>query len=131
MLYEGKHARFTTLVSVGRDRLGDPKTSASTALGTFEVTAKHITDKTQNELELGTSYQVYDVPWVLELSSGQALHAAYWHDRFGIEHSPGAVHLSPADAARIWRWADPALPEGWHSAKALADSPKTLVNIRK
>src|SRR5690606_41069030 len=45
VLYEGKEPVFATLVSVGRDRLGDPKTTASTERGVFEVTEKHITDR--------------------------------------------------------------------------------------
>src|SRR5690606_30672791 len=41
--YEGTKPVFATLVSVGRDRLGDPETTASTARGTFRVLQKHIT----------------------------------------------------------------------------------------
>ncbi|HQG46711.1 MAG TPA: lyase family protein, partial [bacterium] len=43
VLYEGRKPVFATLVSVGRDRLGDPKTTASTAQGDFEVVSKHVT----------------------------------------------------------------------------------------
>jgi lipoprotein-anchoring transpeptidase ErfK/SrfK len=42
VLYEGKRAWYATLVSTGRDRLGDPKTSLATPQGTFRLKSKHI-----------------------------------------------------------------------------------------
>lgn len=133
VLYEGKKPVFVTLVSVGRDRLGEPETTASTARGTFEVVAKHVTRRDQNPAKESGSAALYDLPWVLELSSGQLVHAALQHDRFGIEHTDGNVQLSPADAATLWRWATPELPEGWHSVRAGDEpgAPKTLIHVRK
>lgn len=130
VMYEGTTPVFATLVSVGRDRLGDPKTSASTERGLFEVTEKHITDRTLDPKASTSRYEVYDVPWVVSLSSGAKLHGAFWHNRFGIEHTDGALHLSPTDAARLFGWVSPSLPEGWH-AIAQQGEDKTLVRIRK
>lgn len=42
VLYEGKKPVYATLVSTGRDRLGDPKTTLSTPRGSFRMTSKHI-----------------------------------------------------------------------------------------
>jgi hypothetical protein len=42
VLYEGKRPVYATLVSTGRDRLGDPKTTLSTPRGSFRVQSKHI-----------------------------------------------------------------------------------------
>lgn len=42
VLYEGKKPAYATLVSTGRDRLGDPKTTLSTPRGSFRLTSKHI-----------------------------------------------------------------------------------------
>ncbi len=42
VLYEGKRPLYATLVSTGRDRLGDPKTTLSTPRGTFTLQSKHI-----------------------------------------------------------------------------------------
>ena len=42
VLYEGKRASYATLVSTGRDRLGDPKTSLATPQGIFRLKSKHI-----------------------------------------------------------------------------------------
>ena len=41
-LYVGKRPWYSTLVSTGRDRLGDPKTTLSTPQGTFKLKSKHI-----------------------------------------------------------------------------------------
>ncbi len=42
VLYEGKKPVYATLVSTGRDRLGDPKTTLATPRGSFRLTSKHI-----------------------------------------------------------------------------------------
>jgi hypothetical protein len=42
VLYEGTKPVYATLVSTGRDRLGDPKTTLSTPRGSFRLTSKHI-----------------------------------------------------------------------------------------
>lgn len=42
VLYEGKRPWYATLVSTGRDRLGDPKSSLATPQGSFRLTSKHI-----------------------------------------------------------------------------------------
>lgn len=130
--YEGKRPVYVTLCSVGRDRLGDPKETASTAQGVFEVTAKHITHVGADPKSFAQYYPLHDVPWVMELSSGQKLLGAYWTNRFGIEHGPGNVMVSPADARWLWSWATPELPEGWHGAFGTAkDEQKTFVLVRK
>ncbi len=47
-----------------------------------------------------------------------ALHAAYWHDRFGEPKSGGCVNLSPRDARRLFEWTDPVVPETWHGVRS-------------
>jgi lipoprotein-anchoring transpeptidase ErfK/SrfK len=42
VLYDGKRPVYATMVSTGRDQLGDPKTTLSTPLGTFTIQSKHI-----------------------------------------------------------------------------------------
>jgi hypothetical protein len=42
VLYEGKKPVYATLISTGRDRLGDPKTTLSTPRGSFRLTSKHL-----------------------------------------------------------------------------------------
>ena len=132
LLYEGKKPVFATLVSVGRDRLGDPKETASTAQGDFEIVAKHVTAAKFDPKVMSEYYEVYDVPWVLELSSGQLMHGAYWHDRFGIEDGPGHVAWSPSDAQWVFTWATPTVPPAWHGVTERPENEaKTIVRIRK
>jgi hypothetical protein len=42
VLYEGKKPVYATLVSTGRDRLGDPKQTMATPQGAFRLQSKHI-----------------------------------------------------------------------------------------
>lgn len=42
VLYEGKRPWYATLISSGRDRLGDPKDSLATPQGSFRLKSKHI-----------------------------------------------------------------------------------------
>lgn len=127
VLYEGARPVYATLVSVGRDRLGDPKTSASTERGTFRVVAKHLTRRVLRSPD----DPEHDAPWALELENGQWLLASTRHDRFGIEHSDGDIEVAPQDGAFIWKWATPELPPGWHGIRAQAAESFTLVNVRK
>jgi hypothetical protein len=134
--YEGKKAIFATLVSAGRDRavpdtalVGDAP-PAVTKLGTFEVVAKDVTLLSAAPERAGERFSVFDLPWVLELSSGQMLLGAYWHDRFGIEHGGGDLTVSPEDAHRLFQWATPGLPAAWHAANSEGND-KTMVVIHK
>lgn len=128
--YEGTKPVMATLVSVGRDRLGDPKTTASTERGTFEVVEKHVTHRGLDPKASSPYQEIYDVPWSLVLASGARLQAAFWHDRFGIEHSSGSLEVSPADGAWLFGWATPSLPDGWHSVRSSGDDD-TTIRIRK
>jgi hypothetical protein len=128
VLYEGKKPVFATLVSTGTDRHGGSK---ETHLGTFFVTGKQVTVDAP-PAPLDEQHDVHDVPWAIELSSGQIIHASYWHSRFGLPHGTGNLQLSPSDAARVFQWVQPQLPEGWHGAQADADgATRTPVFIHK
>jgi hypothetical protein len=144
--YEGKKPFFVTLVSVARNPATPPVAEASDdalpsdapasapapfGLGTFEVTAKHVTLVGADPFAPGESYQLYDVPWAIELSSGRLAYAAYWHDRFGVEHGPGSIELAPSDAVRLFHWVTPSVPDGWHATSTPGSEPKTLVVVRK
>jgi hypothetical protein len=141
--YEGKRAVFVTLLSVARELpdVGGGESDTQPAsdgprpipLGTFEVKQKDLTFfgfAGKDRGGFGEAFEVQDAPWALELSSGQLIHGAYWHDRFGIEHGAGSFELSPADAARIFRFVGPDLPTAWH-AVAAAPGQGARVVIRK
>lgn len=130
--YEGKKPMFATLVSTGRDRVLDnpPADAAITKLGTFEITNKHVTWLAAPPERAAERYSVFDLPWAIELSSGQALFGAYWHDRFGMERGPGDIALSPADARWVFDFVGPELPKAWHEAAA-DPNQKTFVVVHK
>ncbi len=148
--YEGKRPILATLASVARPLEGDlsalppsgeviPAAVPAPApapvpagFGTFDIVAKHITLVGASPREAAEGYELYDLPWVLELSSGRKLYGAYWHDRFGIEHGPGAVQISPTDAQRLFAWVTPALPNGFHGyAPRTIKDGATRVIVRK
>ena len=116
-LYRGSTPVFATMVSTGKDGIGDPKTTHSTPRGTFRIRDKHHT-ATMDSQTLGEEFELNDVPWVQYFSHGYALHAAYWHTEFGRARSHGCVNLSPIDAYRVFSWTDPPLPDRWHSVQA-------------
>ncbi len=130
VLYEGRKPILATLVSVGRDRVGDPKTDAVTIQGTFDVVGKHITAAKLDPKSVADHIDTYDLPWSIELSSGQLIHGATWHNRFGIEHGKGNVQMAPTDASRVWAWVEPEVPANWHGVTRTGDR-KTIVIVRK
>jgi hypothetical protein len=125
--YEGTKPIYTTLMSAGRDQLKDPATTASTARGTFKVLAKHVT-RGLDPREVQGAFDVADAPWVMEFEPGNAITGMYWGDGVGEASTFHAVALAPIDAHRIWGWADPQLPEGWHAVTGGDDA--TIVFVR-
>ncbi len=131
--YEGQVPVYATLVSVGRDRLGETEGAESvTQRGEFQVVAKHLTLLNAQVRSFANRVDIYDTPWALELSSGQFVHGSYWHRRIGIEHGPGNLQLSPADARWLWQWVSPAVPDGWHAVTDPgSEDERTIVNVRR
>ena len=111
--YEGTRPVYATLVSTGADGLGDPEKTHSTVQGVFQIHTKHVTSTMDGD-QVGDEFDLRDVPYVQYFHEGYALHASYWHDDFGTPHSHGCVNLAPQDAAWLFAWSDPQVPEGWH-----------------
>ena len=59
-------------------------------------------------------YSIQDVPYVLYFEGSYAVHGAFWHNNFGRVQSHGCVNLAPADAAWVFEFTGPDVPEGWH-----------------
>lgn len=114
--YEGTRPVFATLVSTGRGGLSDPETTSATVQGTFFIQAKHLSATMDGDEASENARDLRDVPYVQYFHKGYALHGVYWHDEFGKEKSNGCVNLSPADAAWLFEWTEPAVPAGWHGA---------------
>lgn len=151
VMWEGKKPVFTTLVSAGQDGLKDPKTTKSTIRGFFRLKSKHVTatmdsgersavsggaapdpnagEAAQADDKHDSSFELRDVPYVQYFHEGYAIHAAYWHDRFGIPRSHGCINLAPIDAMRVFRFTDPPVPEGWHGVQ-IDPNKGTVVIVR-
>ena len=112
--YVGKVAVYATLISSGRGMLGDPETESATPRGTFMVYAKHVSATMDGADDASDSYSLLDVPFVQYFHKGFALHGTYWHDEFGRVRSHGCVNLAPIDAAWLFEWTDPPVPDHWH-----------------
>jgi hypothetical protein len=108
--YEGETPVFATLVSSG---LPDHATPA----GVYRLHAKHVTT-TMDDMAVDGPYSIEDVPWTMYFLGSYALHAAFWHDRFGNQRSHGCVNLAPRDARWLFFWTLPELPSAWHGVLA-------------
>jgi len=103
--YRGKRAVFATLISSGR--------AMPTPRGNYPIWAKVASMTMANQAYEDKPYMVQGVPWVLLFQGHNALHGAYWHDRFGVRKSHGCVNLAPYDARWVFEWTGPTLPAGW------------------
>lgn len=126
--FEGEKPVYVTLVSTGRDGLGDAESTHATIRGVYRIHTKHAT-MTMDSNEVGEAFSLRDVPYVMYFESGYALHAAYWHDGFGEPRSHGCINLPEIDASWIFRWSGPELPEAWHGVFARPMSTGTQIWI--
>lgn len=115
--YEGRRPVFATLVSTGRGGMEDPEETTATVRGTFLIVSKHVSGTMDGDDRTAEAFDLRDVPYIQYFHKGYALHGAYWHDEFGKVRSHGCVNLAPADAAWLFEWTDPQVPEGWHGAR--------------
>lgn len=56
-----------------------------------------------------SGYDTMAVSWptFFNTSAGAAIHAAFWHNDFGVRRSHGCVNAAPEDAKWIFRWTAP------------------------
>jgi GrpB-like predicted nucleotidyltransferase (UPF0157 family) len=79
---------------------GNPGTE--TPAGTFDIFQK--VDKKDYR---GADYFVPDVWWNMHFKPMYYIHAAYWHNDFGIRtHSHGCVNMRTEDAAELYQFVD-------------------------
>lgn len=123
--YVGARPVYATLVSTGR--AGSP-----TRRGVFRVWVK-LAEDDMDDLErndVTENYAIQAIPWVQYFDGGIALHAAFWHDRFGRTRSAGCVNLAPRDARYLFEFTGPSLPSGWDAILPTERSPGTLIRVR-
>jgi len=115
--YEGDTPVYATAISPGQDGVTQRAHGHNTTRGTFNVGWKLVTADMAGVEKL-KPWAVDEVPFVAYYKDSYALHGAWWHDDFGRPKSHGCVNLAPNDAQFLWKWLDPALPEGWYAVAA-------------
>ncbi len=104
---------------------------APTPKGEFRIWSKtRFQSMVGGSKELGTYYSLPNVPNNMFFYQGYALHGAYWHNNFGHPMSHGCVNEPLANAAQIFEWAGPVVPQGQNAVLASADNPGTRVVVR-
>lgn len=101
---------------------------SATPIGTFNIWYKtRYQPMIGGSKELGTYYNLPNVPNNMFFHQGYAIHGAYWHNNFGHPMSHGCVNEPLADAAAIFEWAGPTLSAGQNAIRASVDNPGTRV----
>ncbi|MDQ2997206.1 MAG: L,D-transpeptidase family protein, partial [Chloroflexota bacterium] len=97
--YEGDNQVYDAPVSTGRDGMQTPT-------GTFSIYAK-LKVQTMDGVTDGKKWVVPNVPNVMYINGGVALHGTYWHNRFGTgaRLSHGCVNLPLGAASWLYNWA--------------------------
>ena len=103
---------------------------APTPKGTFNIWSKTRSQSmVGGSKEMGTYYNLPNVPNNMFFYQGYALHGAYWHNNFGHPMSHGCVNEPLASAAQIFEWAGPVVPPGQNAVRATAENPGTRVVV--
>jgi lipoprotein-anchoring transpeptidase ErfK/SrfK len=116
--WQGETAVRRMIVSTGTAQ-------TPTVTGRYSVYLKMVSTRMT-----GPGYDLPNVPYVLFFYAGYAIHGTYWHTNFGTPMSHGCVNLKSEDAAWLFEWAGPRLPEGARAVYASEDNPGTLVVVR-
>jgi hypothetical protein len=130
--FEGNRAVYATLVSTGKQSTIKEK-DHRTPIGQWRVREKHVTTTMDGD---GTAagdlpYSIEDVPYVMYYQGSYAVHAAFWHENFGVQMSHGCVNLAPLDAKHLFFFADPPLAEGWHGNWSSKERPGSRIVVHE
>jgi hypothetical protein len=137
--YEGLTPVYATLMSPGAGGVPvkgqDPVRASTTPTGTYYVTFKdRAATMSPDEKGEERTLWIADVPHTQYFNPPFALHAAYWHERFGEPTSAGCVNVSPIDAEALFAWSDPKVPDDWQGATgsgAPMNGPTTAVVVHR
>jgi lipoprotein-anchoring transpeptidase ErfK/SrfK len=102
--YENGELVFDAPVATGRDGMQTPT-------GSYSVYAK-LSVQTMRGVENGEPWVVPNVPHVMYINGGVALHGTYWHNLFGSGARPshGCVNLPLRAAKWLYGWAPVGTP---------------------
>lgn len=101
--YDGTEIFMEETISTGLELTPTPR-------GIFTIFKKTPSRYMQGPLPYLAESKYYDlpgVPWNLYFTEGGAvIHGTYWHNSFGKPYSHGCVNLPPAEAQKLYSWAD-------------------------
>jgi lipoprotein-anchoring transpeptidase ErfK/SrfK len=102
--YEDGQQVFAAPISTGRDGFNTP-------IGNFAVYSK-LKSQTMSGTINGEYYNVPNVPSVMYIFGGVAIHGTYWHNQFGtgVRRSHGCINLPLDSAAWLYGWAPMGTP---------------------
>ncbi len=102
--FDGDEQVFDAPVSTGRDGM-------STPAGNFAIYTK-LKSQTMSGVDHGVPWVVPNIPNVMYIVGGVALHGTYWHNRFGTgaRLSHGCINLPLRAAAWLYSWAPVGTP---------------------
>lgn len=129
--FEGEQEVYFCRVSTGQrfDANGNPVTEYLTPLGEHATWRKAISIHMSGGTT-GTGYDTPAVSWTTLFSGdGYAVHAAYWHNNFGVPRSHGCVNCLPEDAKWVFRWATPltSLEQGDLTVEGMTNGTHVIV----
>lgn len=119
--YEGERPVYATLVASGR--------AVPTPMGNYPMWTKASAITMKSQPYDDKAYFVNKVPWALFFQAHNAIHGAYWHDRFGTTKSHGCANVAPLDARYLFEWMPPALPPGWSSVRPVDLRESVTVHV--
>ncbi|MBU1068070.1 L,D-transpeptidase [Myxococcota bacterium] len=122
--YEGSRPVFRTLISSGR-------VGTDTVPGLYRIYFKRAVQDVSRKRAKKVDYFFESVPFVQFFHGVFAFHSAMWHHAFGFPHSMGCVETSLRDAAFLFGWTHPRVPDGYLALTDSVEDPGTLVRIVK
>ena len=134
--YEGMRPVWTTQWSPGKGGVPVPGErdhirSATTEMGTFSFQWKEKVAIMSPDSGTPTIFWFADVPHIQYVKPPLALHVSYWHEDYGRPMSAECMNFSPLDAAWLFEFTTPHVPEGWNAIRANKDTgPASRVVIR-
>jgi lipoprotein-anchoring transpeptidase ErfK/SrfK len=101
--FEGDKEVYFCRVSSG---VGDHSTPLGEHITWRKMVSTHMAGGT-----VAAGYDTPGIAWTtLFAGEGNAIHATFWHNDFGMKRSHGCVNVLPDDAQWIFRWNSPEVP---------------------
>jgi hypothetical protein len=100
-------AAYENDLLVYRAPVATGKNGFNTPVGTFAIYHRYRV-QTMSSSGGGETWHVPNIPWVMYIVGGVALHGTYWHDAHGTGARPshGCINLKIDDAEWLYHWAD-------------------------